>query len=219
MDTMAIIGMSAHGNPLLSAQFLKRGANDFINKPYFEEELVWRVNQNVEMLAHLERLRDAAIKDAMTGLFNRRYFFETGAKLFANALRKNLDICIAMIDIDHFKDVNDTYGHACGDLVIKEVTKTLQENFRESDLVARIGGEEFIVMTSNMQLEHCSEHFEQIRQKIEDAFIEAGPEMIQVTASIGVTTNLTETLDEMVREADGLLYQAKDSGRNCVIIH
>jgi len=219
MDKMAIIGMSAHGNPLLSAQFLKRGANDFINKPYFEEELVWRVNQNVEMLAHLERLRDAAIKDSMTGLFNRRYFFEAGSKLFANALRQNLAICIAMIDIDHFKSINDSHGHASGDLVIKEVAQSLRGSFRESDIIARIGGEEFVVMTSNMATEHCQEHFETVRQKIEDAFINIGTEMIQTSVSIGVATQLTETLDEMVRQADGLLYQAKDSGRNCVIIH
>jgi len=219
MDKMAIIGMSAHGNPLLSAQFLKRGANDFINKPYFEEELVWRVNQNVEMLSHLERLRDAAVKDALTGLFNRRYFFEAGAKLFANAQRENLAICIAMIDIDHFKSINDSYGHASGDLVIKEIAKTLRESFRDSDIVARIGGEEFVVMTCNMTAEHCQDHFDAIRQKIEDAFIDVGAEALQTSVSIGVTTQLAETLDEMVREADGRLYQAKESGRNCVIIH
>lgn len=219
MDKMAIIGMSAQGNPLLSAQFLKRGANDFINKPYFEEELVWRVNQNVEMLSHLERLRDAAIKDALTGLHNRRYFFEAGEKLFANALRQGSDLCIAMIDIDHFKSVNDTYGHAGGDLVIKEVAKTLRERFRDSDIVARIGGEEFVVMSSHMAPEHCQDHFEAIRQKIEDALIGIGTEIIQISVSIGVTTQLPETLDEMVREADGRLYQAKESGRNCVIMH
>ena len=218
MDKMAIIGMSAQGNPLLSAQFLKRGANDFINKPYFEEELVWRVNQNVAILEHISQLRDAAIKDALTGLYNRRYFFEAGSKLFANARRKNLEICVAMLDIDHFKNINDTYGHISGDRVISEVAKTLRESFRESDIVARFGGEEFVVLTSNMEKTHCRDHFETLREKIDDLIILVDGETIQTSVSIGVTTNLGETLDEMVRHADGLLYQAKESGRNCVII-
>jgi PleD family two-component response regulator len=97
MDKLLIIGMSAQGDPLLSAQFLKRGANDFINKPYFEEELVWRINHNVEILHHLNPLRNAAITDSLTGRYNRRYFFQAGGKLFENARRRNLDVCIAMM--------------------------------------------------------------------------------------------------------------------------
>ncbi|SHJ05106.1 diguanylate cyclase (GGDEF) domain-containing protein [Malonomonas rubra DSM 5091] len=219
MDQMAVIGMSAQGNPMLSAQFLKRGANDFINKPYFEEELVWRVNQNVEILDRIAQLRDASIKDAMTGLYNRRHFFEAGANLFANAQRENIDICVAMLDIDHFKHVNDTYGHATGDLVIKEVAQTLQNSFRKSDLVARIGGEEFVVIASNMEKDARFGHFDDLRQKIEDLLIVVDGETIPVTISIGVTETLADSLDEMVREADGRLYQAKESGRNCVIMN
>jgi len=218
MDQMAVIGMSAQGNPMLSAQFLKRGANDFINKPYFEEELVWRVNQNVEILEHISRLRDAAIKDAMTGLYNRRHFFEAGANLFANAQRENLEVCVAMFDIDHFKNINDTYGHAAGDRVIKEVAEILQGSFRQSDLLARIGGEEFVVMTSNMEQAYRYKHFDDLRQRIEDLLIIEEGETIQVTISIGVTETLADSLDEMVRDADGRLYQAKESGRNCVVM-
>ncbi len=216
MDKMAIIGMSAHGNPLLSAQFLKRGANDFITKPYFEEELIWRVNQNVEMLEHIEMLREAAIRDALTGLYNRRYFFQAGGKLFENARRKHLKICVAMIDIDHFKSINDNYGHMNGDLVITQVGKILQESFRDSDIVARFGGEEFIVMTTNMEKPHLFAHFEQIRQDM--AVLDFGVLNGErnVTISIGVQTKLEDSLEEMVNKADGLLYVAKNAGRNRV---
>lgn len=218
MDKMLVIGMSAQGDPLLSSQFLKRGANDFISKSYFEEELVWRINQNVEIFHHLNQLRNAEIKDSLTGLYNRRYFFQAGGKLFENARRENLDICIAMIDLDYFKNINETYGHVCGDQVLSDVAKTLQENFRESDIVARLGGEEFVVMTSNMGKAHCHGHFEEIRQKIEENLLIADGYTIQATVSIGVSTLLDVTLDAMIRQADGLLYQAKESGRNCVII-
>jgi diguanylate cyclase (GGDEF)-like protein len=218
MDRIVIVGMSARGNPLLSAQFLKRGANDFITKPYFEEELIWRVCQNVEMLAHVEQLREASTRDALTGLHNRRYFFQAGEKLFENGLRKNIDLSIAMIDIDHFKRVNDTYGHASGDLVLSVVANCLQQSFRCSDLVVRFGGEEFVVMTSNMDKAHIGDHFESLRKKIEDLAFEVEGATVQVTVSIGVATSLGESLKNTLEQADKLLYQAKDSGRNCVII-
>ena len=218
INQLAIIGVSAHGNPLLSSQFLKRGANDFLNKPYFEEELIWRVKQNVELIEHIAQLRDAAIKDPLTHLYNRRYFFDAGEKLFANAQRKNLDITIAMIDIDHFKNINDTYGHSDGDTALVAVASALQESFRQSDIVARFGGEEFIVLMSNMAEEHLADHFETVRQKIASLAIKTEQSDIKVSVSIGVTTTLQSSLDKMVQIADDSLYQAKGSGRNCVVI-
>ncbi len=219
MDRVSIIGMSAHGNPLLSAQFLKRGANDFINKPYFEEELIWRVNQNVEMLFQMEQLRDAAYKDVLTGLFNRRHFFQVAEKLFNNAKRDNLKIDIAMIDIDHFKKINDTYGHSCGDMVIQQVATILNSSFRSSDLVARLGGEEFIVMTSNLDPEHRERVFNELRTRIFNHAIGCDSNEIRVSVSIGVNNQLSETLDKTISLADELLYQAKNAGRNRVVLN
>ena len=218
MDKLAIIGMSTYGNPLLSSQFLKRGANDFLTKPYFEEELVCRVNQNIDTIEHIAQLHDAAIKDQLTQLFNRRYFFGTGEKLFENAKRQNFDIAIAMIDIDHFKNVNDSYGHSDGDTALVAIASVLQESFRASDIVTRFGGEEFIIMTVNMLPAHRANHFETVRRKIEELIVETGQNKIKVTVSIGVATVLTDSLDGMVRKADELLYQAKESGRNRVVI-
>jgi diguanylate cyclase (GGDEF)-like protein len=123
-----------------------------------------------------------------------------------------------MFDIDRFKDINDNHGHACGDLVICKVAKTLQASFRAADIVARIGGDEFIVMTSNMDKAQCRGQFEKILKKVAGLIIVDDGQTIPVTVSIGVTTILTETLDAMVRQADELLYQAKGSGRNCVAI-
>jgi len=218
MDKLAIIGMSAYGNPLLSSQFLKRGANDFLVKPYFEEELICRVNQNIEIIEHIEQLRDAAIKDQLTQLFNRRYFFGAGEKFFENARRQNLEIAIAMIDIDHFKNINDTYGHGDGDATLIAIAKVLQESFRTADIVTRFGGEEFIIMAVNMSADHRVNHFETVRRKIEELTTKTSQNKIKVTVSIGVATALKDSLDEMVQKADALLYQAKESGRNCVVI-
>ena len=99
-----------------------------------------------------------------------------------------------------------------------EVADSLQKSFRESDIVARIGGEEFFVLTSNMDAAYCSEHFEKLRAKIENLLIVAGGYTIQTSVSIGISTVLEETLDKMIQQADGLLYQAKKSGRNCIIL-
>ena len=214
MDKLAIIGMSAHGNPLLSSQFLKRGANDFITKPFFEEELIWRVNQNIEMLEHIEQLRETTIRDALTGMYNRRYFFQAGEKLFENARRQNLDICVAMVDIDHFKSINDHFGHIVGDLAIKQVGEVFKKSFRNSDIVARFGGEEFIIMTANMDRTHLFNHFEQLRQDIANLDIGGAECTSHVTVSIGIATLLRDNLDEMVKQADDLLFESKKVGRN-----
>ena len=218
LDQMAIIGMSAQGDPLLSSQFLKRGANDFIIKPFFVEELIWRVNQNVEMLDHLKRLRDAAIKDPMTKLYNRRYFFDAGAKRFTKARRRDLDIALVMLDIDHFKSVNDNFGHANGDLVLIEVAKLLQDHFSDKGIVARYGGEEFIILADQIDILEIEEQLEKLRHSVEAFSLDTKEGKIDPTISIGATTSMVGNLEETIKQADELLYQAKENGRNRVVI-
>lgn len=218
MDELAVIGLSAVGNPVLSAKFLKKGANDFVTKPYHEEEFIWRINQNIEILDNILKLKEAVIKDHLTGLHNRRHFFSAGTSLFENAKRKNIHIAIAMLDIDHFKNINDTYGHDVGDQVLKHLSQTLKSSFRASDIVARYGGEEFIIMTVNMAPEKYPDHFENLRKKIEETPLTTAGEEITFTSSIGVTTQQASSLEKMIKEADTLLYQAKNSGRNRVLI-
>lgn len=218
MDQLGIIGISAQGNPLLSAKFLKRGANDFVTKPFAEEEFFWRVNQSVELLDYIQKVRDAATQDYLTKLYNRRYFFEVGTKLFENAKREHLSLSIAIIDIDHFKKVNDTYGHDCGDAVIKSVANILGSSFRSSDVVARYGGEEFCVITTNASAEDSFEIFEKVRKKIEALEVTLNEKTIKVTISTGVKAGIKKTLEDTLKEADELLYEAKESGRNRVLV-
>jgi diguanylate cyclase (GGDEF)-like protein len=217
MGEIGIIGISAVGNPILSAKFLKTGANDFVNKPYNEEEFQWRIHQNIELLESMRIIREAAIKDYLTGLYNRRYFFNVAEKLFENAKRKNLNILIGMIDIDNFKAINDTYGHDAGDQVIQHIAQIMQNSFRASDIVARFGGEEFVVLSVNMAPEKHHIHFEDLRKAVETTSIKTRSGEINVTVSIGVSTRIAASLDEMINESDKQLYNAKKAGRNKVI--
>ncbi|MGE5343589.1 MAG: diguanylate cyclase [Candidatus Omnitrophota bacterium] len=221
-DRLAIMGISAHGSGILSAKFLKKGANDFVNKPFAKEELYCRVNQNIEMLEYIEVIQDASNKDYLTGLYNRRYFFELGRKIFENVKRGNLNITIAMIDIDCFKKINDTYGHETGDAALKKVAKIISENFRKADIVSRFGGEEFCVLATNMKHETTFSIFDELRQLIEKEKVPitlaSGNIDLSLSVSVGVNTRIYETLEEMINRADELLYKAKENGRNQVIL-
>lgn len=218
MDELSIIGVSSQGNPMLSAKFLKRGANDFITKPYAEEEFFWRVNQSVEILDYIQKVQEAATRDYLTKLYNRRYLFEIGGKLFENAKREHLSLAVAIIDIDFFKKVNDTYGHDSGDAVLKEVSHLLANSFRSSDVVARYGGEEFCVITTNASAENCFDIFEKIRKKVEELHVHVNDKTLSVTISTGVCSSIEKSLEATLKKADELLYEAKTSGRNKVLV-
>lgn len=221
-DRMAIIGICPQGSGILSAKFLKKGANDFVNSPFTKEELYGRVNQNIEMLEKIEAIRDASNKDYLTDLYNRRYFFDLGRKIFENARRGNLDITIAVIDIDNFKRINDTYGHEAGDMALKCVADVISKNIRKADLLARLGGVEFCVLATNMKKEKTFSFFDTLRKRIKENEFKVGskvlPIKIALTVSIGVTTRLGSSLETTINQADQLLYQAKQSGRNKVVV-
>lgn len=217
---MAIIGMSTYGNNLLSARFLKIGGSDFITKPFLEEEFFCRVNQNMELLEHIRELKYIATRDYLTGLYNRKYFFEVGEKLFNRAVRSQKNLAVGLVDIDFFKSVNDTYGHEVGDIVLKRMGELLTANIRASDLVARMGGEEFCFLLPNVSNDEASVAFENLRSKIEqDIIVFQDQTPFRVTVSIGVCTTLEKNLEEALSKADKLLYKAKKSGRNQVALN
>ena len=213
---LAIIGMSTQGNNILSARFIKNGANDFITKPFVTEEFYCRITQNIEMVEHMAAVRESSNRDYLTGLYNRRYLFESGRAIHASALRGHIQVTVGMIDIDHFKTINDTYGHDAGDEILREVAAILESRFRESDLVARIGGEEFCVLAVNMDRHRIHEIFDRLRETVAHTLIRVGEHSIRSTVSIGVCTTLMRTLDSMMKRADGMLYEAKADGRNTI---
>lgn len=213
-DRMAIIGVSGSESAPLVAQFLKHGANDFLHKPYSREEFFCRVSQNVDNLDLIGTLQDLATKDFLTGLPNRRHFFDLGTQMFATSAADGLSA--AMIDIDHFKHVNDTHGHDTGDLAIKAVANAVAQHVRAQDLPARFGGEEFVVLAPGLRGDEARIYFEALRAGIEAMTIALGDgRSIRLTVSIGVCAD-AGSLSATLAEADRQLYVAKANGRNRV---
>ena len=216
-DTLVIIGISGTGSGLLSAKLIKYGANDFISKPFIEEEFLTRITQNLDMLDHLEQTREAADIDFLTGVYNRRFLYNSGAKMVANAKRSDVNVVVAVIDIDFFKSVNDRFGHDVGDQVLRSVGALLQNRFREGDVVARVGGEEFCVVAVNMEPEVAFRMFESLRESVAEIAVALADTEVKITTSIGVSKRTRGDLSEMVKHADGLLYEAKQAGRDRVV--
>lgn len=213
-DRLCIIGLSSGGGSALSAQFIKMGANDFINKPFLREEFFCRVMQNMRMLDMVERLTDLATKDALTGIHNRRFFFDAGDALFASAKRDHVTLTAAMIDIDFFKQINDSFGHDAGDAVLKKVASVMRGKCRQTDLVARFGGEEFAILAVNMDESAAATFFESLRAAIEAENFSYRGKSLKVSISIGICRGAGDTLSAMIKAADEMLYKAKKNGRN-----
>jgi len=215
-DNLAIIGLSGMNNELLSSNFIKNGANDFLIKPFFYDELLCRVNQNIDMLERIEYINRLANQDFMTKVFNRRYFFTQGDDLYLLAKEEQTQLTMCMMDIDHFKMVNDTYGHDCGDVVLIHFANLLKEFFKGS-LVARLGGEEFAVLFNGLDYQEILSSLDGFRQELETTEISCEKNTLKITVSIGATDQYSDSIDGMLKLADDNLYQAKDTGRNKVV--
>ncbi len=193
------------------------GGVDYVTKPFKPKELLARVKIQLEHQEMIEKLEFLASHDPMTGIYNRRKFFELANRKFAEDAN---DLFAAMMDIDKFKKINDSYGHPAGDLVIKAVTHVISENIDEGSVLGRLGGEEFAVVCRHHDQECVVERLELIRKEIEELeiVIENG-ELIRCTISEGVAKvdATTKSLDELLQRADEMLYKAKGSGRNKTI--
>lgn len=172
-----------------------------------------------EIVRQNEELRHLAMHDSLTGALNRRAFFARFDEQFHKARQSGLQLCCLMIDIDHFKLVNDTYGHAVGDEVIKMVAQILGEQTRDHDLVGRYGGEEFSVILPGLDIERGAEVAERIRRVVRSSVDEPDVPVSRLTVSIGVATNQSghKKSSELIEHADEALYVAKETGRNRVV--
>jgi two-component system cell cycle response regulator len=210
------------------AKGLDLGINDYILKPIDSQELLARVRTQIRRRRYQNRLRvnyeqsiALASTDPLTGVHNRRYLDTHLDQLLQRARTNNKPLSVAFCDIDHFKKLNDTYGHAAGDEVLIEFTRRLTRNLRSFDLVARIGGEEFVVVMPDTPPERARRIGERLRQKVEvEPFSVAGADPIAVTISVGITTSRAadEHGVELVKRADEAMYQAKHAGRNRVVV-
>lgn len=164
------------------------------------------------------RLRDQAERDPLTGLFNRRHLETALPAAFDRCVAARTPISLAMIDLDHFKRINDTFGHPAGDDVLKSLAGLLGAHVRGSDVVCRFGGEEFLVVLPGMGREAALQRAEQWRSGFESQRVASGAHVIAATLSVGIATGLDDgaTTAELVRAADDALYRAKRAGRNQV---
>ena len=165
-------------------------------------------------------LYEAATRDPLVGCYNRRYLTETLAAEFAASLRAGMPLSLMMLDLDHFKQINDTYGHPAGDHALQEVVRLINGNLRTGDTLARYGGEEFALVLRNCPADGGVVLAERLRTTIADHLIECSGRAFRVTVSIGIATSAGRNCSEpseLLQAADALLYEAKTRGRNCVV--
>lgn len=175
-----------------------------------------RIIEEVEQLQ--AKLRDASVRDPLTGLFNRRYLDATLRRELQRAQREQRPLALMMVDADHFKRVNDHYGHAGGDEVLRQIARVLQDNHRSEDVVCRYGGEEFVVVLPGSDLNFATSRAESLRRLVEALEIPTDGGFAHITISVGVTATVTgDDADLLFKRADGAVYDAKRAGRNRVV--
>lgn len=214
-----IIGVSGADKSHQSARFIKNGADDFLRKPFCPEEFYCRIMQNIEKQQHLEEIQKAANTDYLTELYNRRYFFENAKKMLKKAIKSGEKYVLCMIDLDHFKKVNDTYGHDIGDVVLVTFAKLMKQHFAQ-DLIARLGGEEFAILIETKDAELLLAQLDVFRETVSETKVDAGNGVnINFTSSIGaLKVDASKSLQDLMTTADQALYDAKETGRNKVVM-
>jgi diguanylate cyclase (GGDEF)-like protein len=183
-----------------------------------------KLHESSEKLKKLNtELKELSSKDPLTQLYNRRYFGEAALTMQSLAVRNNHhNISIIILDVDNFKNINDTYGHAVGDKVIVSLARILENNCRQSDIVARFGGEEFVILLYNTSITFAQNVAENIRQNVEDFSLDIKNEKLRFTLSFGVAqyeAQIDKDIECTINRADKALYSAKTSGKNKVIVN
>lgn len=223
---VTVIFVSGRRDTKLVVRALQEGADDYIEKPFRVPELLARIEvalRNNEMhreLAEKNELLEAMVEvDDLTGLYNMRSIYEKVDKEIARGRRKSSGIAIVMMDMDHFKSVNDNNDHLFGSFVLKEVGGIVKETIREYDFGARYGGDEFLICLTEIDAKGAERFCERLREKIQAYEFNDGNRRIRLTCSLGVAVMIDEyDLDarNLVRQADHALYESKENGRNCI---
>ncbi len=223
-----ILVMVSEGTDKQLLRALDMGVNDYVVRPVDKNEFLVRVKTQLKRKRYADKLWEnfhtsmhLATTDAVTGLYNRHYLTNHLDTQLAAAMRYDKILSLMMMDIDHFKNVNDTYGHAAGDKVLKAFSMIIAKNIRGIDLAARYGGEEFVVMMPDTPMDWARSIAERLRKQVEqhpfDVGLDAGP--INITVSIGVAASTDQAMPaELLEYADKAMYSAKSTGRNKVIV-
>ena len=218
-----IILLTSHNQKEKVIKGLDSGADDYLTKPFHEGELLARVAVGIR-IAELHReiqaknnlLEELARTDPLTGLPNRRAHEEWASRAMCGAQRHGFTFWLVMADLDHFKSINDRFGHETGDTVLRRFGEIIKSLTRSADMCARLGGEEFVIAVSHVDREGINIFVERLRRRLENEFFESQGTEFSVTASFGVAGFDKQLHDfpQLLREADAALYRAKEGGRN-----
>jgi two-component system chemotaxis response regulator CheY len=213
--------LTAKGEKEDVIQGLEAGADDFLTKPFNREELKCRTQIGERIIALERRILELANTDSLTGVLNRRAFMERINQEKARSQRNKTPFSFILSDIDHFKKINDTYGHQAGDIVLEQFSKVLSNFMRPYDFIGRFGGEEFMACLVGVDETGAGSAAERMRKHTEEMeiFLTEGPQTIRITASFGKSSfkpESDESIDSLIKRADNALYQAKKEGRNLV---
>lgn len=220
-----VIMVSANTSESSVVEAIDLGANDFVSKPIEYPVLAARMRSALRLADALKQLEKAneelnmlATTDPLTGIYNRRHFFTLVNSEIAKMSRHDRNVSIMMIDLDNFKRINDEYGHAAGDLALREMTMCFQEATRTYDILGRLGGEEFAICSPYADLEGATIMAERIRESCAAKQLQYEGRDFHVTVSIGITELAQdEGFSSALNRADKYLYEAKHSGRNKVV--
>ena len=220
-----VIMVSANEDEEQIVKALDVGAHDYVSKPFVYPILAARMRSALRIVEQQQALADAnaslahlASQDPLTEVYNRRYFLRRADIEFCNIRRHDRSMGVIMIDADHFKSINDRYGHAMGDQALLAICRICKTSLRASDFIGRLGGEEFAICCPETDIEGATQIAERIREGVESVDIQRGEAHCNVSISVGVTAimDTDQSFDQILQRADKLLYQAKNSGRNCV---
>lgn len=213
-----IMAISFIENENTISNILSIGADDYITKPFSENIFIARLKANLRIYFLLQELKRKNLElerivniDVLTNIYNRRYIYNRLEEIVKKSKEDNEKVSVIMFDVDRFKNVNDTYGHQFGDEVLKKVSDNLKEEFRKTDIIGRYGGEEFIVLLPNTNLDYAFKLAEKVRMSICNISFEHG---VKITISGGVAELDKENVEGLIEKADKLLYKAKQNGRN-----
>ena len=222
-----IIMLTGRHDPAEKVFGLENGATDYVTKPFMPGELAARVKVQLklktlqdDLRSMSDRFRDLSNTDFLTDLFNRRYFMDVAGIEFKRCQRYKLVMSLVMIDLDYFKQVNDTLGHQAGDQVLVGLARLMRQMFRTTDVIARYGGEEFVLLLPQTSIEEAKIAAEKLRSELRKTALGAVPAG-DLTCSIGASQYPSQKVDgieSLIERADQALYRAKTSGRDRIVL-